>query len=131
MENITEQIELARMARKNSCCQHSHYSVGTCLTTKNGRRYTGANIENAGLQSICGERCAFCKALSEGEKEFESIVVVGAQRSYEGALVVIFFILFKERLKAVRREHDNRRGSLEQVGRGLKTAVLTAEGDTD
>ena len=61
----------------------------------------------------------------------ESIVVVGAQRSYEGALVVIFFILFKERLKAVRREHDNRRGSLEQIGRGLKTAVLTAEGDTD
>lgn len=76
MDNITEQIELARMARKNSCCQHSHFSVGTCLTTKNGRKYTGTNIENDGLQSICGERCAFCKALSEGEREFESIVVV-------------------------------------------------------
>ena len=39
--------------------------------------YLGCNIENHGIQSICAERTAFVKALSEGEKEFESITVVG------------------------------------------------------
>ena len=83
MVDINEQIELARKARNNACVQHTHYSVGTCIRTKSGKYYSGANIENHGIQSICGERCAFCKALSEGEREFESIVVVGGQENQE------------------------------------------------
>lgn len=42
-----------------------------------GKYYSGCNIENDGIQSICAERTAFVKALSEGEREFSYIVVVG------------------------------------------------------
>ena len=52
-------------------------------TGKNGKVYMGCNIENHGIQGICGERTAFAKALSEGEREFESITVVGAPKGLE------------------------------------------------
>ncbi|MBR3152127.1 MAG: cytidine deaminase [Clostridia bacterium] len=53
------------------------YMVGAVLKTKDGKLYTGCNVDNMGIQSICAERTAFVKAISEGEKEFESILVVG------------------------------------------------------
>ena len=46
---------------------------------KNGKIYSGCNIENHGLMSICSERVAFTKALSEGEKEFDYLVVCGGR----------------------------------------------------
>ena len=45
-----------------------------------GKYYSGCNIENDGIQSICAERTAFVKALSEGEKEFSYIVIVGGYK---------------------------------------------------
>lgn len=69
-------FEIAKEVSKNACTS-SKFSVGACLVTKDGKIYTGCNIENAGIQSICAERCAFVKALSEGERNFESIYVVG------------------------------------------------------
>ena len=73
-----EDIELAKKARENSHSPYSKFATGAALRTKGGKVYLGCNIENHGLQSICAERTAFVKALSEGEKEFESIAVVGA-----------------------------------------------------
>ncbi len=78
-----EDIELARKARLNACSPYSNYQVGAVLRTKDGKIYTGSNIENDGIQSICAERTAFVKALSEGEREFKSIVVVGGPRNEE------------------------------------------------
>ena len=47
------------------------------LLTKEGKVYKGFNVENDGIQSICAERVAFVKALSEGNKNYDCIVVVG------------------------------------------------------
>ena len=76
-----EDIELAKNARLNSYSPYSNFQVGAALRCKNGKVYTGCNVENHGIQSICAERCAFLKALSEGKKEFVSIVVVGAKEN--------------------------------------------------
>lgn len=74
--DIEKAIKIAKNARLNSTSKI--YYVGTCLVTKSGKYYSGCNIENDGIQSICGERTAFVKALSEGERDFSYIVVVGA-----------------------------------------------------
>ncbi|MBR4261468.1 MAG: cytidine deaminase [Clostridia bacterium] len=78
-----EDIELAKKARLNACSPYSNYQVGAALRTKSGKIYLGCNIENHGIQSICAERTAFVKALSDGEREFESITVVGANKGEE------------------------------------------------
>lgn len=75
---IIEDIEKAKMARLNAYSPYGKYQVGVALRTKAGKVYTGCNVENHGIQAICGERTAFVKAISEGERDFESIVVVGA-----------------------------------------------------
>ena len=76
--DISKAIEIAKKARLNACT--SKYYVGACLVTKSGKYYSGCNIENDGIQSICAERTAFVKALSEGEREFSYIVVVGGYK---------------------------------------------------
>lgn len=75
MNNVD--LENAKKARTFSYSPYSNYQVGAVLRCKNGKTYLGCNIENNGIQSICAERTAFVKALSEGEKEFESITIVG------------------------------------------------------
>ncbi len=74
---LDEAITIAKSARKNSYAPHSHYYVGAALKCKSGKIYSGSNIENSGIMSICAERVAFTKALSEGEKDFDYIVVCG------------------------------------------------------
>ena len=76
--DISNAIEIAKKVRLNACS--NTYWVGACLVTKSGKAYSGCNIENDGIQSICAERTAFVKALSEGEIEFRYIVVVGGHR---------------------------------------------------
>ena len=66
-------------ARSNDCSKHSGYTVGAALLTSDNKVYKGINIENDGIQSICAERIAFVKALSEGEKSFKAIFVVGKE----------------------------------------------------
>ena len=78
-----EDIELAKKARFNACSPYSNFQVGAALRTKSGKVYVGCNIENHGIQSICAERTAFVKALSEGERDFESITVVGSKKGEE------------------------------------------------
>lgn len=78
-----EDVEIAKKARLLSHSPYSNFQVGTALRTKSGKVYTGCNIENHGIQGICGERTAFAKALSEGEREFECITIVGATKGTE------------------------------------------------
>ena len=66
-------------AINNTCSKHSGYTVGAALLTYDNKVYKGMNIENDGIQSICAERTAFVKALSEGEKKFKAIFVVGKE----------------------------------------------------
>jgi len=70
-------VDLANTARERAYIPYSGYPVGSSLRTKSGRIFTGVNIENAAYpQTICAERVAMFKAISEGEKEFEVITVV-------------------------------------------------------
>lgn len=83
MINLKDDFILATNARQNACSKYSNYTVGAVLTCKNGRKYTGCNIENNGIQSICAERVAFCKALSEGERYFSYITIIGGFKDKE------------------------------------------------
>ena len=78
-----EDIELAKKARLNSYSPYTNFQVGSALRTKSGKVYLGCNIENQGIQSICAERVAFIKAISEGEREFECITIVGGPKGEE------------------------------------------------
>jgi len=70
-------IDLANAARGRAYVPYSKYPVGAALRTKTGKIYTGINVENAAYpQTMCAERIAIFKAVSEGEKEFEVISVV-------------------------------------------------------
>lgn len=73
-------IEAAYEARKFAYTPYSHFQVGAALLTKSGRVYTGCNIENASFGATnCAERTAFFKAVSEGEKRFSAIAIVGGK----------------------------------------------------
>ncbi len=70
-------IDAARIARDRAHAPYSNFRVGAALRTKAGKIYMGCNIENATLGlTLCAERCAIFKAISEGEREFEAIAVV-------------------------------------------------------
>ena len=70
-------IETANAARQYAYVPYSKYRVGAAVRTKSGRVFTGANVENAAYpQTMCAERIAIFKAVSEGEREFDMIAVV-------------------------------------------------------
>lgn len=70
-------LEAARAARQNAFARFSGFKVGAALETAGGRIITGCNVENAtyGL-TICAERVAVVKAISEGERQFVRVAVV-------------------------------------------------------
>ncbi|MGN0311718.1 MAG: cytidine deaminase [Lachnospiraceae bacterium] len=71
-------VQEALQARKMAYTPYSDFKVGAALLTKAGRIYHGCNIENAAYSPTnCAERTAFFKAVSEGEREFEAIAIVG------------------------------------------------------
>lgn len=70
-------VALAIEARENAYAPYSDYKVGAALLTQSGRLYTGCNVENAAYpDSLCAERVAVVKAVSEGERQFSAIAVV-------------------------------------------------------
>lgn len=72
-----ELIASATAARERAYAPYSNFKVGAALLGKSGRVYTGCNVENAAYgPSMCAERTAVFKAVSEGEREFEAIAVV-------------------------------------------------------
>lgn len=79
-ELIQKMIDLATEQLKYSYTPYSHFKVGAALLAKTGKIYTGCNIENAAYTPTnCAERTAFFKAVSEGEREFQAICIVGGK----------------------------------------------------
>lgn len=75
-----ELIAIAMEQLKYAYAPYSNFKVGAVLVTKEGKIYKGCNIENAAYTPTnCAERTAFFKAVSEGEREFEAIIIVGGQ----------------------------------------------------
>lgn len=75
--NLEELIESAKKVREKAYAPFSNFLVGAAVRTKDGKIYTGCNVESAsyGL-TVCAERIAIWKAVSEGEREFECVAVV-------------------------------------------------------
>ena len=77
-QEISTEIKQALAARKFAYVPYSKFRVGAAVLAKNGAIYTGCNIENAAYTPTnCAERTAFFKAVSEGERSFTAIAVVG------------------------------------------------------
>lgn len=83
-----ELVEAALDARKMAYTPYSHFKVGAALITKSGKIYKGCNIENAAYSpGNCAERTAIFKAVSEGEKEFSAIAIVGGPENKDELLI--------------------------------------------
>lgn len=81
-------VQEAMQAMQNAYVPYSGFKVGAALLTKAGKVYRGCNIENAAFgPSNCAERTAFFKAVSEGERDFAAIAVVGGK---DGIVTDIF-----------------------------------------
>ena len=79
--NESKLIELAIEARQASYSPYSNFMVGAAILTESGKVYTGCNIENAAYTPTnCAERTAFFKAVSERERKFKSIAIVGGSK---------------------------------------------------
>ena len=78
-----ELLDAAKNAAKNAYVPYSKFPVGAALESTDGRIFLGCNVENAALGStICAERTAVCKAVSEGERKFRRIAVWGDSQDY-------------------------------------------------
>ena len=80
---IEELLEKANKAKEKAQVYFSSFRVGASLITKEGKIYTGCNIESFSLSlSFCAERVALLKALSEGEKNFEAVGIVSDSQEF-------------------------------------------------
>ena len=80
-------INLAVQASRNAYVPYSHFAVGAALECRDGTVFTGCNVENAALGStICAERTAIYKAVSEGRRDFQAIAIAGGPEGGEPAL---------------------------------------------
>lgn len=79
-KQIQKMIDLAIEQLSFAYTPYSGFQVGAALLTKKGKIYTGCNIENAAYSPTnCAERTAFFKAVSEGERQFQAICIVGGK----------------------------------------------------
>lgn len=75
-------VRAALDAMKKSYSPYSRFCVGAALLTEDGEIYTGCNIENVSFSpTVCAERTAFFKAVSEGKKDFSAIAVAGGKNA--------------------------------------------------
>ena len=80
-KDYKELIRSAFQARKRAYTPYSRFQVGAALLAKNGTVYQGCNIENASYGgTVCAERTAAFKAVSEGHTHFEAIAIVGGKK---------------------------------------------------
>ncbi len=84
-------IREAFEAVKHSYAPYSGFNVGAALLAKDGKIYRGCNIENAGYTpTVCAERTAFFKAVSEGIKDFRAICIIGGKEASDGARLTAY-----------------------------------------
>ncbi len=77
-ENYKKLIKEAEKARKGAYTPYSKFNVGAAILSSDGKIFTGCNIENASFGlTVCAERVAILKAISEGSSKFEAIAIVG------------------------------------------------------
>lgn len=87
--NYDELVQKAIEMTKMSYVPYSHFHVGAALLDKNGKIWTGCNIENATYGATnCAERTAIFKAVSEGVHDFEAIAIVGGPEGADGSPVL-------------------------------------------
>ena len=84
----TALIRAAFVAREYAYAPYSHFKVGAALLTRRGRVFTGCNIESATYTpTCCAERTALVKAVSEGERQFAAIAIVGSMEGHRNTLI--------------------------------------------
>lgn len=80
-EHIQKLIAAAQDVRRSAYAPYSGFTVGAALLCADGSVYTGVNVENASFPAgLCAERTAFAKAVSEGQRQFAAIAIVGAPK---------------------------------------------------
>lgn len=82
INELKEDIRLAQNARRNAYLKTGEQTVGAVIKSKSGRKYTGCNIE-VDEKNIWAEKVALEKAISEGEKEFEYVLIIGGKKNLE------------------------------------------------
>ncbi len=83
-----ELVKIAMQAMEHAYAPYSGYRVGAALLCADGSVFSGCNIENAAFSpTICAERTAFAKAISEGKREFSAIAVCGGK---DGVIAGVF-----------------------------------------
>lgn len=79
METELQLLDKAREAQEKAYAPYSHFQVGAALLCKDGKIYTGANIENSSFGlTICAERVAVFRAVHAGKKDFDTIAICGS-----------------------------------------------------
>lgn len=98
-----ELYERAKAAMVHSYAPYSGFSVGAALLTRDGLVYTGVNVENSSYgATICAERTAFVKAVSEGHRDFRALAVVsGAGQVYPCGICRQFMYEFGDELDII------------------------------
>ena len=91
-----ELIAKAKEVMTRAYAPYSHFQVGAALLAKDGRVFTGCNVENATYgATICAERTAVTKAVSEGVREFEKIAIVASSGDYAAPCGIFRQVLFE------------------------------------
>ncbi|XP_058451633.1 cytidine deaminase-like [Malaya genurostris] len=79
---VQQLVNAAIQVRCNAYCPYSNFAVGAALRTTTGEVFTGCNVENGAFgPTVCAERTAICKAVSEGFRQYEAIAVVAYQET--------------------------------------------------
>lgn len=95
MEN-QELVLLAKEAMEKAYAPYSKFKVGAALLAKNGKVFLGCNVENASYgATICAERTAITKAISEGVKEFKKIAIVASSGDYAAPCGICRQVLYE------------------------------------
>lgn len=100
-------VEAALAGSENAYIPYSNYRVGAALLTASGQVFTGCNVENAGYSpTICAERTAFVKAISEGHQQFATIAVVSRGAGSPCGVCRQFMFEFTPDLKVILADLD-------------------------
>ncbi|HWQ77640.1 MAG TPA: cytidine deaminase [Anaerovoracaceae bacterium] len=104
-----ELFQTAKQVARNAYAPYSRFKVGAALVTKSGEVFTGVNVENSSFgATICAERTAYVKAVSEGYREFEAIAVAASDgEAYPCGICRQFMFEFGDDLKVITGEDED------------------------